>query len=672
LKNSSIILFALLGWALAQSDLSFSYELKYGNGKNDNYGNAFFENLMDVNGNLNSSTSFYSQLEYSAPPLFGYSKNALNKLYFEYYNGDLNVTLGDLFVLYGYGLAVNLSQDQALGYDNTLRGVSWEYMAPGGFRVFGLLGQGKYEYAINAATGLFLREFYNKLGVAGVEYRDFTVLYAQHKSFLDEPLLMAFYADPLTTLEEDLNDRIPFDEILPDTVKADKYEVMYSTSFGPVDIYVEKLWSRYNKILGDRVNGSLLYTAVYANLFDWGITWDYKDYDMEYNLVSLSNPPIVFREPSSTLVGRTTHIMNYNDEVGHQVEINHSFSDAVNFMGNWSFARRHHGVALDNQYSLHYEDFGDSLAFSWEQDTTVHINLSAPSLLDNALFNLKDEDYAFYPFSEIYVEFFGDLLDDKIHWIIGYDELNDVTKYHHQQFYTTGFDNYDTSALQDSISAHFNEYWWNIWAQNYFPEFGLDSTYADNIFNTVYGMSVDDRIEQSTESSVTSAQDEISMGGSIDRITYSYERVEAYTIPTNFAYNFGGGNSLTLYCEFQKRKDLTTIATYYPAADSTDDSFSGEIRYTSNYTALTWRLHSSWSFSILRDWEERKWYVGGNQTNREDKTWTGYEVSWDINSGNQLSLFYGSLKGGRICANGICADQPDFDEGLKVTYRAIF
>ena len=47
-------------------------------------------------------------------------------------------------------------------------------------------------------------------------------------------------------------------------------------------------------------------------------------------------------------------------------------------------------------------------------------------------------------------------------------------------------------------------------------------------------------------------------------------------------------------------------------------------------------------------------------------------MSFDLEENGQLSLFYGSQKGGRVCANGICADQPGFEDGIKVTYRTFF
>ena len=40
----------------------------------------------------------------------------------------------------------------------------------------------------------------------------------------------------------------------------------------------------------------------------------------------------------------------------------------------------------------------------------------------------------------------------------------------------------------------------------------------------------------------------------------------------------------------------------------------------------------------------------------------------NINNSSRISLFYGSQKGGLVCANGSCVQQPDFEKGLKVTF----
>ncbi len=52
--------------------------------------------------------------------------------------------------------------------------------------------------------------------------------------------------------------------------------------------------------------------------------------------------------------------------------------------------------------------------------------------------------------------------------------------------------------------------------------------------------------------------------------------------------------------------------------------------------------------------------------------WLGADISYKLNSETQISLFYGSQKGGLVCANGICAEQPGFEDGYKLTFRSLF
>ena len=56
----------------------------------------------------------------------------------------------------------------------------------------------------------------------------------------------------------------------------------------------------------------------------------------------------------------------------------------------------------------------------------------------------------------------------------------------------------------------------------------------------------------------------------------------------------------------------------------------------------------------------------------ETDIWQGYDITAKLNSTSQFSVFYGSQKGGLVCANGVCAEQPGFDDGIKVTLRTIF
>jgi hypothetical protein len=52
--------------------------------------------------------------------------------------------------------------------------------------------------------------------------------------------------------------------------------------------------------------------------------------------------------------------------------------------------------------------------------------------------------------------------------------------------------------------------------------------------------------------------------------------------------------------------------------------------------------------------------------------WPGLDFSFYLNSESQISLFYGDQKGGLVCANGICAEHPGFEDGVKITMRSLF
>ena len=66
------------------------------------------------------------------------------------------------------------------------------------------------------------------------------------------------------------------------------------------------------------------------------------------------------------------------------------------------------------------------------------------------------------------------------------------------------------------------------------------------------------------------------------------------------------------------------------------------------------------------------------------KQWNGVQWTYDfkINNSNKfsryllgnstLSIFYGSQRGGLICANGVCAIQPEFIDGIKLSFSRTF
>mgnify|MGYP006865005007 CR=1 FL=1 len=55
-----------------------------------------------------------------------------------------------------------------------------------------------------------------------------------------------------------------------------------------------------------------------------------------------------------------------------------------------------------------------------------------------------------------------------------------------------------------------------------------------------------------------------------------------------------------------------------------------------------------------------------------DKNWVNIEFAYNVTSSIRMSLMYGSLKGGLLCANGVCRFIEPFDNGFKMGLTAAF
>jgi len=127
--------------------------------------------------------------------------------------------------------------------------------------------------------------------------------------------------------------------------------------------------------------------------------------------------------------------------------------------------------------------------------------------------------------------------------------------------------------------------------------------------------------------------------------------VKKNTLPLNFSFAFNDRFSLSLYSEIQQ----------------TIEEFSS----TSIFNNMNYYLASSISYkgkfivTLMSEAEKLEY--------REDySTWSGINLTMYPLDSVQMELFYGSIKGGLVCANGVCAVQPGFVDGFKVLFRTSF
>ncbi|HIG51330.1 MAG TPA: hypothetical protein EYQ17_03545, partial [Candidatus Marinimicrobia bacterium] len=342
--------------------------MKYGDGKQvkaltqDTTDYSYFENLLEINTTFSNGLYLFTQLEYSEPAILGKTIRGLNKFYLDYYWDRLYFKAGDIYSLQGRGLTLNLIQDQNIDYDNSVRGVEARYNVFDNLSLFTILGQTEYKFRSDPAERENDLSLDSKLKFVGVEY-EHDLIGATSTSIL-------------------------FNDISSDNTtdyKLTEYDFSWSRQIKNIDLFIEYVISNTNA--NENTSGEKLYAMIYTDIFDYGITYEYKNYllNHNYNIIT-ANPPIVFRESSSTLVSSNAHAINWNDEIGHQIEINKIFSDQFIIQANTSIAYSHSSG-----------------------------NNSTVSVMDVIKMDGESDIYHQYPFRQTYVEASGWINDDNIY-----------------------------------------------------------------------------------------------------------------------------------------------------------------------------------------------------------------------------------------------------------------
>ena len=71
-----------------------------------------------------------------------------------------------------------------------------------------------------------------------------------------------------------------------------------------------------------------------------------------------------------------------------------------------------------------------------------------------------------------------------------------------------------------------------------------------------------------------------------------------------------------------------------------------------------------------------KYFTGDREKNSAPSftknKWVALEFSYNLSSTQRISFLYGSIQGGLVCSNGICRILQPLNDGLKLSYSAIF
>jgi hypothetical protein len=639
----------LIASTVVAADLEYNAAITAVYGDDYNF-YSYSENRMDLN-IFYKDVQSWIQYEYSNPPEIGFTMNDIRKFRIEYVRDDFTIKVGDIYEFWGRGLVLNQIDDQSTNYDNGTRGI-----------FLGYSNNALSINHINGNTGIWL---------IGLDPR---IPHYKNSHNITANQIQYDWSSVTLGLTQLRSNEI-HQKLYGDAYVNHKLNGVYgSWLINNADVFFEYVDKKSTEKISDGIshdslkNGYGLYGNLNVYLGNWGLSTEYKRYSFDRshtdftaddygNRIGFQMMPTLGREQNSTLLGRVVHQYNYNDERGFQVEVNGA-------------------LPLDHTLTAQYSHL--SRNNEWLSNTPTdwleqEIDGFLPSSKKSAL-----------PYWESYQEISGYHFNDKLFFRIGYGINEEILKL---DWYYDGMQtdmlidsywNYDTTAIPYGDGTYY-----------YF----IDSTgVMDTSFTDPY--SVESKLWQE--------------GRSI-------------TFPFELSYLFDNGYSIELNCEYQERVKRNVSqgnATTLNYSDSTwslinpdnPDTFftdystqfsDGIKQYDTQFNrmiSLTLSKAPKWSVTLSHDqtnafegpqqidpyynplealvFGDLKYFTGErDKTNPPDfvqKRWLSMEVAYNMSSSQRISVMYGSIQGGLFCSNGICRQIAPFNDGLKVTYSAIF
>lgn len=421
---------------------------------------------MDMRLKLPSKFTIGARLLYDSPPEIGQSFKGISRRFVEYKGDELELRLGNMSELFGKGLAINLFENRGLAYDTWLDGLKAKYSFEK-FKTTFLFGNIKFL----DSTSFYRTEEYSLLG-GNAEYK-LGKVFSLGVSFVNA------------------NGNIDGQQIRDELV-AEIGELYLSLKRGNLGwiVDISHKWTGVKE--GESSKGYGIYSALSFNAAGLGLTLDYKnyryderdpfernDYTRQTRMLPFQNPPTVMKEHGNLFLSRSIHEIDFNDEVGLQMEVFYSISEDTHLNFNASLASRHDfynykpntfSFIKEVRASNYFPSSDDKYSPFREIVIEVEQTLNESSILTFGIANRSKVTYN---------DFTGDNGTHKIRSTViplllqqSFAENYSVTI---QYEYESVFDNFNTG--QNEFSNHFVSLIGNIYSK---VMFGLKYEYTTN------------------------------------------------------------------------------------------------------------------------------------------------------------------------------------------------
>ena len=157
----------------------------------------------------------------------------------------------------------------------------------------------------------------------------------------------------------------------------------------------------------------------------------------------------------------------------------------------------------------------------------------------------------------------------------------------------------------------------------------------------------------------------------------SFEVSKSQTFPFLLSFKTNSQWSYDVQFEYQKLKTgfkRTTISD----VDGIDNLYSfhsllSEKEQINRFISFSANYNLSWTFNFsfeTTNADESKLNDNTNDNFDSSNSWESIGVSYKFDSDDTLQLFYGSVRGGLDCTNGVCRYVQAFEDGLRIDYTS--
>ena len=148
-------------------------------------------------------------------------------------------------------------------------------------------------------------------------------------------------------------------------------------------------------------------------------------------------------------------------------------------------------------------------------------------------------------------------------------------------------------------------------------------------------------------------------------VSESFEVNKAITFPSMVNITLNDLWSIEMQLELQRAKKG------FETTNDGKSSFTSLLseKYQKNtFVSLTANYSSKWSLTIANESTNSD----ESLSNFESNTWNSMSLTYRIKSDSALEVFYGSIRGGLDCTNGVCRYIQSFEDGLRIDYNVSF